>query len=242
MSILLLYHRIFPSKRLKRVCIAVGIFVLCYSVTTVFTNIFQCTPVDSNWDMSVEAHCVDLNTALVVLSSINVLTDIIILVLPMPLIWRLKITTRRKMQLSCIFLLGVFVTIVSMVRVVYVETLSFTDVAWLNSYAAMWSVVETCVAIVVACLPVMRPVFNQLVFGSPAGPGNKRSTDGSGGRFGAPNDRHIVTIGGGGGGSHPYPLNVLPGINVTRTAEVTTSGKYAEPNGSYAKLVDGREV
>lgn len=223
-------------------CIAVGIFVLCYSITTIFTNIFQCTPVDSNWDASIVAHCVDLNTALVVLSSINVLTDFIILVLPMPLIWRLKTSIRRKMQLTSIFLLGIFVSIVSMVRVVYVETLSFTDVAWLNSYAAMWSVVETCVAIVVACLPVMRPVFNQLVHGSPNGAGTNKGSDGSKGRFGAPNDRHIVTIGGGGGGSHSYPLNVLPGINVTRTAEVSTSGKYTPPNGSYTKLVDGREA
>lgn len=161
-----MYHRIFPSKRFKRVCIAVGIFVASYCLTAIFTNIFQCTPVESNWDASIEAHCVDLDTELVVVSIINVLTDGIILVLPMPFIWRLKTSLRRKIQLTSIFLLGIFVVVVSIIRVTYVDTVSFTDGFWSNSYAAMWSVVENCVAIVAACLPIMRPVFNQLIYGS----------------------------------------------------------------------------
>ena len=31
--------------------------------------------------------------------------------------------------------------------------------------AAMWSVVETCIAVVSACLPILRPVYNRVRYG-----------------------------------------------------------------------------
>ncbi|KAK7733129.1 hypothetical protein SLS53_008317 [Cytospora paraplurivora] len=190
----------------------------------IFTNIFQCVPVQSNWDASVTAHCINLDVELVVVSSINVLTDATILLLPMPYIWRLKTDTRRKVQLTSIFLLGIFVVVVSIVRVTYVENVSFTDGFWANSYAAMWSVVENCVAIVAACLPVMRPVINQIIYGSPNGSENPRRADGNEGKFGPLNDRHIVTIGGSGGNS--AQMEGQSGINVTKTTAISHQGTY----------------
>jgi hypothetical protein len=42
----------------------------------------------------------------VVMGSLNVVTDIATLCLPMPLLWRLQISTERKLQLIGMFMVG----------------------------------------------------------------------------------------------------------------------------------------
>jgi len=164
-AILLLYHRIFPSQTFKRICWGVGIFVFCYSLTALMTNIFQCVPVEADWNPALTPRCVNLDLELILVSSINVITDAVILCLPMPYVWRLHATRSKKLTLTGIFLLGSFVVVVSIIRATYVSAVSLTDGSWADSYSAMWSVVETCLAIVAACLPVLRPVFNKVMYG-----------------------------------------------------------------------------
>lgn len=40
------------------------------------------------------------------MSAPNIATDLIVLSLPMPLVWRLKIPKKQKIALACVFLLG----------------------------------------------------------------------------------------------------------------------------------------
>ena len=69
-------------------------------------NLLQCLPIRADWQSSVPPKCVNLKVELIILSPINAITDITILALPMPLIWRLHTTRSRKLQVSCTFLLG----------------------------------------------------------------------------------------------------------------------------------------
>ena len=233
-SILLLYYRLFPSKRFKWVCIAVGIFVGAYSITAIMTNIFQCVPVQSNWDTSITPHCVNLGVELVVVSSLNVLTDAIILVLPMPFIWKLNMDVRRKLQLTGLFLMGSFVVVVSIIRVTYVSQVSFSDGFWVNSLPTVWSIVENCLAIVAACLPVMRPVFNKLIYGSPDGRGHSKISSVNSGSL---RRQHFVTIGG-----TEVPMEALSNGSSTGAIKVTNTTTIMHNNmnedGNFVGLVD----
>jgi hypothetical protein len=47
-----------------------------------------------------------------------------------------------------------------------------------NAYGAMWSVVETCLAIVCACLPTLRPLYEKAF-----GKGGSTTNGSSGGRI-----------------------------------------------------------
>lgn len=69
-------------------------------------NIFQCVPVKSGWDPTVKGRCVNIGLDLVILSSINVVTDAAILCLPIQQIWKLKMSWTRKAQIGGLFLLG----------------------------------------------------------------------------------------------------------------------------------------
>lgn len=180
-----MYHRIFPSKNFTRILWGVGTFILAYSITSSMVNLLQCVPIAANWDpkLAATAKCVNFGAELIALSTINAVTDFVLLVLPMPRLWKLHISMRKKMQLIVIFALGGATVVVSIIRANYVSTISFTNgackcppshillfpppdthFAGYNAFGAMWSVVETCLAIVSACVPTLKPLYER-VFG-----------------------------------------------------------------------------
>ena len=106
LSILFLYRRLFPSKRLKKALIVIGIFVLSYSIAAVFVVIFQCYPIQSNWDPTVTGYCVSYGDFLTVNGVFNILSDFVILCVPLPILWRLQVSKNQKWVLSGMFLLG----------------------------------------------------------------------------------------------------------------------------------------
>ena len=55
---------------------------------------------------SCQGKCIDLTVAFIISSVFNAATDIIMLILPLPLIWKLKLSTARRLQLMGIFLIG----------------------------------------------------------------------------------------------------------------------------------------
>ena len=107
-SVLYLYHCIFfISRRFRRMLWAVGIFVLGYGLIRASTSLFQCTPLNYIWDPSIEnGFCGTIPLIGTIMAVFNVLTDIIILVMPMPLLWKMQVETKMKLQVMGIFLLG----------------------------------------------------------------------------------------------------------------------------------------
>ncbi|KAI4215198.1 MAG: hypothetical protein LQ351_002513 [Letrouitia transgressa] len=105
-SILLLYRRIFPIWKLRCIGWAVGIFIFAYSFAAVFAVIFACHPVEGVWNPLVSAKCNNTNATVLVMAIFNVVTDVIVLVLPMPVIWELQLPKTRKFQVMAVFLLG----------------------------------------------------------------------------------------------------------------------------------------
>ena len=106
LSILFLYRRIFPVRKFVVVLWLVGAFVAAYSLTASLVNLLQCLPVNAMWNPRVKPKCVNLGVELIVVSSINVVTDFIILCLPIPLVWRLQTSLTSKVQVTGMFFLG----------------------------------------------------------------------------------------------------------------------------------------
>lgn len=106
-SILLLYRRLFGLfKKFLIALYVVAAVTFCYSLVEVLVIVFQCRPVNAAWNFSVQATCVDLALGGIIVGSVNVATDFVTLFLPMPMVWRLNIETKWKVQLVGIFLLG----------------------------------------------------------------------------------------------------------------------------------------
>ena len=105
-STLLLYARIFPGQTFKYVLWATGLFVSTYSTALIITMLLQCRPLSKLWDNNVNGKCIEVDIVWMVTSSLNVLTDLVLLALPLPSLWRLQMPRRTKVQVASIFSIG----------------------------------------------------------------------------------------------------------------------------------------
>lgn len=162
LSILFQYRRLFPSRRFRSVLIAVGATSIAYCIISMSAFTALCVPIrvpTLENPLVPPLACTNVVDMIIWICSLNSVLDLIILLLPMHYVWRLKVTFRRKLQLTFVFLFGSFVVAISILRTWYFTHIDFHDYTWSGSMGNMWSEVGGCMAIVVGCLPAMMPIF-----------------------------------------------------------------------------------
>jgi len=110
LSLFLLYLRVFAPSRKGSTYRIIHLFIwfnVAFYLANFFLKIFQCIPRSRIWDPDTPGHCININIPILVTAAINVLSDIMMLVLPIVCVWRLQMTTRRKIGISAIFAAGV---------------------------------------------------------------------------------------------------------------------------------------
>ncbi len=183
-----MYLRLSKSTRifLRRASYVALVVVNVSGVVMTFMTIFRCQPVRAAYTPDIqEAQCISIQTLYLASAPVNVVTNLAILVLPIPVLTAMKLPRRQKSILLLTFLLGVFVTVVDVVRIYYLqvaaaslETLTSTNskaslkFSYSASFALLWSVVEVNIGIICACIPVMRPLIEGMLFGKAFGRAN----------------------------------------------------------------------
>lgn len=106
-SILLFYLRIFPHQTFRRVCYALVGFVTAWTITFTFVQIFQCNPIHKAWDHTVPGTCANNGIITFAQAILSVFQDIFIIILPLPLFLRLKVSRQKKWGVVLMFGLGI---------------------------------------------------------------------------------------------------------------------------------------
>lgn len=167
LSLLAFYWRLF-SVRSKIPIILAAVLVVAWGIAVNFALIFTCKPVEAQWDFTItDAVCLDTKRVYLGASIPNVITDIILLVLPLPYVWSLNAPITQRLILGGMFLLGVFVSVVSVVRLSILMGLNLAngDVTYNLSQVFIWSLVEVQVGLICGCLPSLRPAVQKLGLG-----------------------------------------------------------------------------
>jgi hypothetical protein len=134
---------------------------------------------DGAWDRTIAAKCININLLAYATGGIGVGFDVIILVLPIPELWKLKMSSRKKRNVLLMFSLGgmyvasalfgyfkvthreISACVTSMVRLKYLaDFANSTDQTWDNAIAVIVSLLEICIAIICACLPALRALVS----------------------------------------------------------------------------------
>ena len=90
-SMLFLYRRIFPSRGFNITLYVVGAVILVWCLASVLAIIFICHPVQFFWDKTIpNGHCGNDFGILYGIAGPNIATDIAVLILPMPILWKLQ--------------------------------------------------------------------------------------------------------------------------------------------------------
>ncbi|KAK0507563.1 hypothetical protein JMJ35_010086 [Cladonia borealis] len=164
-SILLFYRRLFPSKSLLRILQAVASVVLAWQIAIIAGYIGECRPIRKVWDTTVSGTCIDVTKLWIGNSIPNIVTDIVIIVIPLPLIWKLQLPRSQRLPLCGVFLTGAFVCLASFMRLVAIFRIQDGDITWNYFSVSIWSAVEPSIGLVCACLPSMGYLF-KIIIGS----------------------------------------------------------------------------
>lgn len=107
LSILHLYYVIFVNPKFRWGCFVVMGLTAAYCFSNILQNLLLCRPIQYNWDKTIDGHCSPSYYPYVSSASINMGLDVIIFLLPIPMLWRLQMDSRRKIYLCLIFGVGI---------------------------------------------------------------------------------------------------------------------------------------
>lgn len=106
MSILLQYRRVFSTPRMRLACNSLIAFLALYGTWTIVSAWANCVPLEKFWDPTVPGFCFDKKALWFSNSAIHILTDLLILIYPMPVLRSLQLRHRQKLALTAVFALG----------------------------------------------------------------------------------------------------------------------------------------
>ncbi|KAI2730773.1 hypothetical protein CBS147332_2625 [Penicillium roqueforti] len=94
---------------------------------------------------------------------LNMVLDIIVMALPLRQLYGLNLSMKRKSFVICMFSLGIFVTLVSILRLnSLIHFASTTNLTWDYVAIGYWSTIECDVGVICACLPAIRSLLRRI--------------------------------------------------------------------------------
>lgn len=110
LAVLKFYTRIFSSGAPPWFVWGVrfnAVYIVCWTISVVLETFLMCRPLAFNWDSTIEGGvCGDRNAIYVSAGATNMASDIMLLLLPIPCIWKLQMPVAQRLSLTFVFGLG----------------------------------------------------------------------------------------------------------------------------------------
>ncbi|KAL4862752.1 hypothetical protein BDV12DRAFT_207012 [Aspergillus spectabilis] len=164
-SMLTLYLSLFHISRRFRIIIYVScVVVTAYFVTFLVLFMTQCHPVSYGWNPVPGGGCRDVRVQQISSISANIVLDFAIAVLPIPVLWNLRMPPRSKLMIIAMFSMGLSVVGVLAWRLrITVNPLPEPDLSREIARTALPSGLEIWLSIIVVSLPALAPLFRRYV-------------------------------------------------------------------------------
>ncbi|KAI0011512.1 hypothetical protein F4779DRAFT_615534 [Xylariaceae sp. FL0662B] len=231
--LLFLYNRLTMGLWQQKLAkIMMGVSAATF-LASLFWHIFSCLPTHRSWQVKPYPgnECTLRRGNYIIITILDVLTDLGIMAIPVPMLLQSTLSIGRKLSLGALFCSGIFVMICAIIRAYY----SLRDIQTL-SVALGWASREILVASIVVCAPTLKPLVSSAKqkFTSERGSQSVKSK-GFGSRGGhskladnadAGGDGHKATVvSGGSKGASNYKLSVLPRSKLEREHQPTSESQ-----------------
>ncbi|MCJ1325120.1 hypothetical protein MMC10_001782 [Thelotrema lepadinum] len=163
LGILLMYRRIFNVDRVFRQQLFVACtLVIGWWIGCTVATLTDCIPLEYTWINALDdpRYCFNFNIFWMASGVCEVLIDVVILALPIRAVYSLQLSRKKKATVACIFLLGGFVVITGLVKVVLGYVPGEREPSF--SRTEVWTTVHTSVAIICASLPIYKPLVTRV--------------------------------------------------------------------------------
>ncbi|KAI1489288.1 hypothetical protein F5X96DRAFT_17426 [Biscogniauxia mediterranea] len=159
LAIVLEWLRIFNPRGVRNLfywCsyIIIAVNLLFYTAALIVLNV-ACRPYARYWDPFVRGTCAyDPTKMYVVAGTINFVVDIMIFLLPQKIIWRLQMSTHKKLGLAGIFAVGIFGLVSAGFRLAsIVQFTTSSDALFTFTVLGLWTTAEMTCGTIVFCVP-----------------------------------------------------------------------------------------
>ncbi|KAI2610571.1 hypothetical protein GGR54DRAFT_373308 [Hypoxylon sp. NC1633] len=163
-GIFLLYRQIFGVKKRIRIAVSSGLLLtlLVYLPNIPLAAIFDAPSAGSSWEsMATSTKSSHMIIWGIIQSSLTVLLDIYIFILPIPLIIKLQMPIGRRWQVFGVFttaLMGIAASVLSLAyRIRLLQ--DGGDAIWWQTIVALCALIETNIAIIVSCMPSLAQLL-----------------------------------------------------------------------------------
>ncbi|KAI0482031.1 hypothetical protein GGR56DRAFT_165987 [Xylariaceae sp. FL0804] len=163
MTFLFQYYRVVAQVRNLRIVYIISMIIIGgWTISQIMLISFLCVPIEGLWDPSVHAQCLDDQAEQNMNAIGNIVTDFIVLILPLPVLLRLNLRAAQKWALVGVFCLGFLTCIISILR--RVEGLQFSnDLTFSAVDVTVWSIAEVTSGITCASLPTLKPLASKFI-------------------------------------------------------------------------------
>ncbi|KAF8461226.1 hypothetical protein BDZ91DRAFT_798208 [Kalaharituber pfeilii] len=158
------YSRITDGLRDMKIRVRIAfISIGATYIATILSIMFGCVPFKKNWQITPDPgnHCQPAisHINLYVTVVLNVVTDLYLMSIPLPLLWRANITMKRKALLLVMFSGGAFIIMAGILRC----ALIIADPINGAQQAGSWACRETFVSVIIGNIPMIYPMFLRTV-------------------------------------------------------------------------------
>lgn len=108
LAICVFFRTLFPQRIVLFILWFCAGIIICTSIATCIAELAGCIPLSASWGDLVDQgeHCIDKQKLYIWASFPSIITDLILLILPLSITWRLRATTRMKIVLTLTFFVG----------------------------------------------------------------------------------------------------------------------------------------
>ncbi|ORY11109.1 hypothetical protein BCR34DRAFT_601561 [Clohesyomyces aquaticus] len=156
-----LYIDIFITRTFKHACWGVMAATVVYALVLIPVYIFSCKPVSAGWDpLRVQSHYFPSRYHALACVSAGMTLDIIIVAVPLPVVWKIKMPARKKVGVSAMFSLGLLIVAVMTWRL-YITAKSGdpADFSYTLYMVALLCHLELWLGLLATNFPVIAPLF-----------------------------------------------------------------------------------
>ncbi|TRX91389.1 hypothetical protein FHL15_007613 [Xylaria flabelliformis] len=162
--ILFLYIRLFGIKKWLRITSYITLALMgAVYISGIIATPPACAPHTHDLSEDFINGCQNRTREInVYLGSVSVLADVVILILPLPVVFGLKLLVKSKIGLIFLFLSGLFAIGASIISLVFkAMSLQFPDTSLALSILA--TVTECSIALIVGCVPSLRVLWSKIL-------------------------------------------------------------------------------
>ena len=182
-SILALYISIFQIPTFRMAGYVIHGINAAFFVSTVLAVCLICRPLAFSWNQQIPGGtCGDQKSLDVYIGVFNLLLDVTVVLLPMPVLWGLQMASSKKVILSGMFGLGVMcgrsfllykaknavlicwvrICVLTLIRARISAENHGSNAQKIYGIIALFTDLEALIGVINACLPVMKPIFVKL--------------------------------------------------------------------------------